>query len=147
MAYGPNVGLQAVFGAKRSSVRFLDQIPGTAARMSRAAFTQAMESMPSFRSLMIAYVEAFLEQVLVSVALRGTVLMHANEGQVHGVVIERIRGDLKCKMTLMSSGDTPMRASLGEYDSIEEKAELLSMAQVWIQLTNRTDEDGMQPCS
>src|SRR5712671_564325 len=61
-------GLQVVFGAKRSSVRFLVQIPGTAARMSRAAFTRAMESTPSFRSLMITYVEAFLEQVLVSVA-------------------------------------------------------------------------------
>src|SRR3979490_1527006 len=30
-----------------------------------------MESMPSFRSLMITYVEAFLEQVLVSVACNG----------------------------------------------------------------------------
>jgi CRP-like cAMP-binding protein len=39
--------------------------------MSRAAFTQAMESMPSFRSLMYAYVQAFLEQVLVSVACNG----------------------------------------------------------------------------
>src|SRR6266576_6931409 len=56
-------GMQAVFGAKSSSVRFLVQIPGTAARMSRAAFTRAMESTPSFRSLMITYVEAFLEQV------------------------------------------------------------------------------------
>ena len=36
--------------------------------MSRAAFTRAMGSMPSFRSLMYAYVQAFLEQVLVSVA-------------------------------------------------------------------------------
>jgi CRP-like cAMP-binding protein len=35
-------GLQAVFGAKRSSVRLLVQIPGTAARMSRVAFTRAM---------------------------------------------------------------------------------------------------------
>jgi CRP-like cAMP-binding protein len=64
-------GLQAVFGAKRSSIRLLVQIPGTAARMSRAAFTRAMESMPSFRSLMITYVEAFIEQVLVSVACNG----------------------------------------------------------------------------
>jgi CRP-like cAMP-binding protein len=39
--------------------------------MSRAAFTQAMGSMPSFRSLMYAYVQAFLEQVLVSVACNG----------------------------------------------------------------------------
>ena len=39
--------------------------------MSRAAFTRAMRSMPSFQSLMYAYVQAFLEQVLVSVACNG----------------------------------------------------------------------------
>jgi len=61
----------AVFGAKRSSSRLLVQIPGSAAKMSRAAFTRAMESMPSFRSLMYNYVYAFLEQVLVSGACNG----------------------------------------------------------------------------
>jgi CRP-like cAMP-binding protein len=64
-------GMQAVFGAKSSSVRFFVQIPGTAAKMSSSAFTRAMESMPSFRSLMQAYVHAFLEQVMVSVACNG----------------------------------------------------------------------------
>src|ERR1700738_3114752 len=64
-------GVQAIFGAKTSSVRLLVQIPGDAAKMSRAAFTRAMGSMPSFRSLMYAYVQAFLEQVLVSVACNG----------------------------------------------------------------------------
>ena len=64
-------GFQAIFGAKESSVRFLVQIPGSAARMSRAAFTRAMASMPSFRNLMNAYVHAFLEQVLVSGACNG----------------------------------------------------------------------------
>ena len=39
--------------------------------MSRAAFTRMMGSMPSFRNLMYAYVQAFLEQVLVSVACNG----------------------------------------------------------------------------
>jgi CRP-like cAMP-binding protein len=63
--------VQAVFGAKRSSIQLLVQIPGSAAKMSRAAFTQAMQSMPSFRSLMDAYVQAFLEQVMVSVACNG----------------------------------------------------------------------------
>jgi CRP-like cAMP-binding protein len=64
-------GVQAVFGAKISSVRLLVQIPGSAAKMSRKAFTRAMGLMPSFRSLMFAYVQAFLEQVLVSVACNG----------------------------------------------------------------------------
>jgi CRP-like cAMP-binding protein len=64
-------GVQAVFGAKSSSVRLLVQIPGSATKMSRAAFTRAMDSMPSFRGLMYAYVQAFLEQVMVSVACNG----------------------------------------------------------------------------
>src|SRR6478672_3304207 len=64
-------GMQAFFGAKTSSVRLLVQIPGSAAKMSRAAFARAMESMPSFRNLMSAYIHAFLEQVLVSVACNG----------------------------------------------------------------------------
>jgi CRP-like cAMP-binding protein len=64
-------GFQAFFGAKSSSVRLLVQIPGSATKMSRAAFAKAMESTPSFRNLMSAYVHAFLEQVLVSVACNG----------------------------------------------------------------------------
>jgi CRP-like cAMP-binding protein len=63
--------VQAFFGARTSSAQFLVQIPGGAAKMSRAAFTRAMGSMPSFRRLMNAYVQAFLEQVLVSVACNG----------------------------------------------------------------------------
>src|SRR6202049_5140890 len=63
--------VQAVLGAESSSIRLLVQLPGGASKMSRAAFTQAMESMPSFRNLMFAYVQAFLEQVLVSVACNG----------------------------------------------------------------------------
>ena len=63
--------VQAIFGAKRSSVQLLVQIPGTAVRMSRSAFTRAMQSIPSFRSVMDAYVQAFLEQVMVSVACNG----------------------------------------------------------------------------
>ena len=63
--------VQAVFGAKSSSAQFLVQIPGSAAKMPRAAFTRAMQSMPSFQSLMFAYVHAFLEQVMVSVACNG----------------------------------------------------------------------------
>src|SRR3984893_17721228 len=64
-------GMQSCFGAKTSSVRLLVQIPGSAAKMPRAAFAHAMEAMPSFRNLMSAYIHAFLEQVLVSVACNG----------------------------------------------------------------------------
>ena len=64
-------GVQAIFGVKRSSARFLVQIPGSAARVSRAAFIRAARSMPSLRNLAYAYVQAFLEQVMVSVACNG----------------------------------------------------------------------------
>jgi hypothetical protein len=63
--------VQAVFGAESSSARYLVQIPGCAAKMSRAVFTRATGSIPSFQSLMHAYVQAFLEQVLLSVACNG----------------------------------------------------------------------------
>jgi len=64
-------GVQAILGAKRSSVQLLVQIPGSAAKMSRAAFVRSMRSMPSFNSVMHAYIQAFLEQVMVSVACNG----------------------------------------------------------------------------
>jgi CRP-like cAMP-binding protein len=64
-------GVQAVFGAKNSSARFFVQIPGSAAKMSRAAFNRAMGSVPFFRNLMYGYVHVFLEQVMVSGACNG----------------------------------------------------------------------------
>ena len=68
-------GVQAVFGAKNSFARFFVQIPGSAAKMSRAAFNRAMGSMPSFRNLMYGYVHAFLEQVMVSGACNWLLMM------------------------------------------------------------------------
>jgi CRP-like cAMP-binding protein len=64
-------GMQAVFGAKESSVRYWVQIPGSATKMPRAAFTRAVRLMPPFRSPMYAYVQAFTEQILVSGACNG----------------------------------------------------------------------------
>lgn len=64
--------VQATLGARNSSLRLVVQIPGSAQRMSRRVFDRAMETMPAFRSLMRAYVQAFLEQVLVSVACNGS---------------------------------------------------------------------------
>jgi CRP-like cAMP-binding protein len=65
-------GVQAVFGAKTSSCRYFVQVPGSAMRMSRATFMRSMHSMPSFEWLASAYVQAFLEQVMVSVACNGS---------------------------------------------------------------------------
>ncbi|MGB9353611.1 MAG: Crp/Fnr family transcriptional regulator, partial [Pseudolabrys sp.] len=84
-------GMQSFFGAKISSVRLLVQIPGSAAKMSRAAFARAMESMPSFRNLMSAYIHAFLEQVLVSVACNGAHSL--KERLARWLLMMRDRGD------------------------------------------------------
>jgi CRP-like cAMP-binding protein len=65
-------GFRAIFGATLSSARFFVQVPGLTTRMSRAAFMRAMDSMSAFRTLMFAYVPAFLEQVLASVACNAT---------------------------------------------------------------------------
>jgi CRP-like cAMP-binding protein len=83
--------VQAVFGAESSSVRLLVQIPGTAAKMSRTAFTRAMGSMPFFQSLMYAYVQAFLEQVLVSVACNGA--HNLKQRLARWLLMMRDRGD------------------------------------------------------
>jgi CRP-like cAMP-binding protein len=84
-------GVQAVLGAKQSSVRLLVQIPGSAARMSRRAFARAMGSMPSFRSIMYAYLHAFLEQVLVSAACNGAHSLQ--ERLARWLLMMRDRGD------------------------------------------------------
>jgi len=84
-------GLQAVLGAKSSSVRLLVQIPGTAEKMSRAAFASAMKSMPSFRGLMYAYLHAFLEQVMVSVACNGA--HNLKQRLARWLLMMRDRGD------------------------------------------------------
>ena len=83
--------VQAIFGAKRSSIQLLVQIPGTAVKMSCAAFTRAMQSMPAFRSVMDAYVQAFLEQVLVSVACNGAHSL--KERLARWLLMMRDRGD------------------------------------------------------
>jgi CRP-like cAMP-binding protein len=64
-------GIRAAIGAESSFYRLLVQIPGGAAKMTGAAFMRAMSSVASFRTLIYAYLQAFLEQVLVSVARKG----------------------------------------------------------------------------
>src|SRR5271156_2364656 len=83
--------VQAAIGAKRSSVRLLVQIPGSAQKMPRATFARAMGTMPSFRNLMYAYLEAFLEQVLVSVACNGAHSL--KERLARWLLMMRDRGD------------------------------------------------------
>src|SRR5476651_11353 len=84
-------GVQALLGARMSSVRLLVQIPGSAAKMSRAAYSRALESVPSFRVLMYRYVEAFLEQVMVSIACNGAHSL--KERLARWLLMMRDRGD------------------------------------------------------
>ena len=59
-------GVQAVLGARVSSLRLLTADPGTAMRLSRRAFASAMQELPDFKALMYDYAQAFLDQALVS---------------------------------------------------------------------------------
>jgi CRP-like cAMP-binding protein len=95
--------MQAVFGARSSSARLLVQIPGGAAKMSLTAFTRTMRSMPSFRSLMYAYFQAFLDQVMVSVACNGAHSL--KERLARWLLMMRDRGDddaLQISQTLLA---------------------------------------------
>ena len=71
----PRSAGRAVRACKPSSAGFFVQIPGSAVKMPRAAFARALQSVPSFQSMTNAYVQAFLEQVLVSVACNGALMM------------------------------------------------------------------------
>ena len=82
---------QAVLGQKISSARLLVQVPGTAAKMPRAAFARAMTTIPSFRSLMHAHLAAFLEQVMVSAACNGAHTVKKRLGR--WLLMMRDRGD------------------------------------------------------
>ncbi len=84
-------GVQATLGAKQSSVQLLVQIPGSAAKMSRTAFMRAMQSTPAFRNLMYSYAQAFLEQVMVSVACNGAHSL--KERLARWLLMMRDRGD------------------------------------------------------
>ena len=83
--------VQTAFGAESSSARYLVQIPGSSAKMSRSAFTKAMGSIPPFQSLIHAYVQAFLEQVLVSAACSGA--HNLKQRLARWLLMMRDRGD------------------------------------------------------
>lgn len=83
--------VQAILGAKISSGRLLTQIPGTAARMSRRAFSWAMESIPGFKASMYVYAQAFLDQALVSGACNAAHKL--NQRLARWLLITRDRSD------------------------------------------------------
>ena len=130
--------IQAVFGAKISSVRLLVQIPGSAAKMSRAAFTRAMGSMPSFRSLMFAYVQAFLEQVLVSVACNGAHSL--KERLARWLLMMRDRGDddvLQITQNLLAEMLGVQRPTVTNAARELERAGLITRGRQQVTILNR----------
>jgi CRP-like cAMP-binding protein len=131
-------GIQAVLGAKSSSVRLLVQIPGTAAKMSRPAFMRAMRSVPAFRSLMFAYVHAFLEQVLVSVACNG---VHSlNQRLARWLLMMRDRSDddaLQITQSLLAEMLGVQRPSITNAAREFERAGLIARGRRQITILDR----------
>ena len=130
--------VQAVFGAKVSSVRLLSQIPGDAAKMSRATFTRAMASMPAFRSLMFAYVQAFLEQVMVSVACNGA---HSLKQRLaRWLLMMRDRGDedaLQITQSLLAEMLGVQRPTVTNAARELERAGLIARGRQQVTILNR----------
>jgi CRP-like cAMP-binding protein len=65
------VGLPLLFGADASSVEGMVQGPGTAWRLSAAAFREELEHLPTLRPLLLRYALAFHEQVTHTAACNG----------------------------------------------------------------------------
>src|ERR1700724_1202120 len=131
-------GVQAILGAKRSSVQLLVQIPGSAARMSRVTFTQAMQSIPSFRDLMNAYVQAFLEQVMVSVACNGAHSL--KERLARWLLMMRDRGDedtLPITQDLLAEMLGVQRPSITNAARELERAGLIERGRQQVAILNR----------
>jgi CRP-like cAMP-binding protein len=130
--------VQAIFGAKSSSVRLLVQIPGGAAKMSRAACVRAMESIPAFRTLMYAYVQAFLEQIMVSVACNGA---HSLKQRLaRWLLMMRDRGDddvLLITQNLLAEMLGVQRPSLTNAAGALERAGLITRGRQQVTIRDR----------
>jgi CRP-like cAMP-binding protein len=131
-------GVQAILGAKRSSVQLLVQIPGSAVKMSRVAFMQAMQSMPSFRSVMNAYVQAFLEQVMVSVACNGAHSLKQRLARWLLMMRDRSDGDtLLITQDLLAEMLGVQRPSIGNAAQELERAGLIERGRRQVTILNR----------
>ena len=130
--------VQAILGATNSSVRLLVQIPGAGTKMTRAAFTRTMETIPSFHDLMYAYAQAFLEQVLVSVACNGA---HSLKQRLaRWLLMMRDRGDddvLQISQTLLAEMLGVQRPSITNAARELERAGLIERGRRQVTLLNR----------
>ncbi len=130
--------VQAILGATTSSVRLLVQIPACVARMSRATFTRAMGAMPAFRNLMFAYAQAFLEQVLVSVACNGA---HSLEQRLaRWLLMMRDRADsdtLQISQNLLADMLGVQRPSISNAAKALERAGLIERGRRQVTILDR----------
>ena len=130
--------VQAILGAKRSSVQLLVQIPGSAAKMSRAAFTRAMQSIPSFRSVMDAYIRAFLEQVMVSVACNGAHSLKQRLARWLLMMRDRSDGDaLPITQSLLAEMLGVQRPSISNAAREFERAGLIALGRRQVTILDR----------
>jgi CRP-like cAMP-binding protein len=130
--------MQAIFGAKSSSARFLVQIPGTAARLSRIAFKRALDSMPAFRKLMFAYAQAFLEQVLVSGGCNGAHNLRNRLARWLLMMHDRIDGDtLLITQDLLAEMLGAHRPSITQVVRELELADLIERGRRQVTILNR----------
>jgi len=130
--------VQAVFGAKISSVRLFIRTSGSAVMLSRASFANAMKTMPAFRALMFAYTHAFLDQVITSVACNGAHSL--NQRLARGLLTMRDRGDndvLKIGQTLLAEMLGVQRPTITNAAAELEDAGLISRGRQQIKILNR----------
>jgi CRP-like cAMP-binding protein len=131
-------GVQAVFGAKLSSMRLLIQIPGSAAKMPRAAFGRAMGSIPSFRNLMNAYVHAFLEQIMVSAACNGAHSLRQRLARWLLMMLDRNDGDtLRISQDLLAEVLGVQRPTITNAAAELERAGLIERGRQQITILDR----------
>jgi CRP-like cAMP-binding protein len=132
-------GVQAALGAESSSIRLLVQLSGSAAKLSRAAFMRAMETMPSFRDLMYVYVQTFLEQVLVSVACNGAHTL--KQRLARWLLTMRDRGDddaLQITQSLLAEMLGVQRPSVTNAARELERAGLITRGRRQVTILDRT---------
>lgn len=131
-------GVQALFGAKISSVRLFVQISGSAVMLSRASFANAMRTIPAFRALMFAYAHAFLDQVMTSVACNGAHSLH--QRLARGLLTMRDRGDedvLQVGQSLLAEMLGVQRPTITNAAAELEDAGLISRGRQQITILNR----------
>ena len=131
-------GAQVALGAKTSSVRLVAQFPGTAIRMSRRAFTWAIDSIPNFKAVIYRYTQSFLDQALISGACNSA--HRLNERLARWLLTTRDRSDhdtlpvTQALLAEMLGVQRPtMTNALGEF----ERAGLIASARRQVTILDR----------